>query len=134
MLKNDGDVLPLASNMVGSIALIGTQACAADPLAIGGGSGWNGCCNIPKVNVRDGIHGLTGVALKCPDGADGFAGGNSQAVKADVVLAVVAAPKAGEGSDRPTLQLGDKDIAMIRHYAETLNKTVVVAMNAPVSE
>ena len=129
LLKNRGGVLPLTPTT--RVALVGTQACAADPLAIGGGSGWNGCCNLPKVNVQKGIAALAGVAEppSCPDATTGY--DDAAAKAADVVLAVVAAPKAGEGADRPSLQLAAEDSALINHYARELNLTVVVALNAP---
>jgi beta-glucosidase-like glycosyl hydrolase/nicotinamidase-related amidase len=127
VLKNEGGVLPLSK--MARVALVGAQACANDPLAQGGGSGWNGfaCNQVPKVNVQKGIEGLeNGPHLACPNnGAD-----NSEAKDADVVLAVVVPAKASEGQDRATLQLEREDVELIKKYSE-MGKKVVVAMNAP---
>ncbi|CAK0796457.1 unnamed protein product, partial [Prorocentrum cordatum] len=128
VLKNAGGVLPLPRGA--RVALIGSEACAKDPLAQGGGSGWNGfaCNEVPKVNVKDGIAGLGGVAApRCPQK------GGTEAHKvdeADVVVAVVAPSRASEGTDRDTLQLKDEDVKLIRKYGE-LGKRLVVVINAP---
>jgi len=127
VLKNEGGILPLKKDA--KVALVGHQACAADPLAQGGGSGWNGfaCNQVPKLSVRDGIAGLVGgPKLACPDGD----GDNTAASSADIVLAVVAPKKAWEGSDRETLQLDAVDVEIIKKYT-LMGKKVVVAMNAP---
>jgi len=127
VLKNEGGVLPLSKKA--KVALVGSEACATDPLAQGGGSGWNGfsCNQVPKVNVKDGIAGLAdGPTLSCPDNG----GDNSHAESADIVLVVVVPAKASEGMDRPTLQLDAADAQLIRKYSE-MGKKVVVAMNAP---
>lgn len=127
VLKNTGDVLPLSTTS--SIALVGAQACNTDPLAIAGGSGWNGmaCQEVNKANVKDGIRRLGINSLSCPDQADH---GNSAAETADIVVAVVTPAKASEGSDRETLQLSQADTQLIKRYANA-GKKVVVAMNAP---
>lgn len=127
VLKNVGSVLPLKTGS--SVALIGEQACASDPLAIAGGSGWNGmaCQDVHKVNVRDGMKNIGVAEVYCPDQGDH---GNSRADSADVVVAVVVPSKASEGSDRSTLQLKAEDAQLIRKYANA-GKKVVVAMNAP---
>lgn len=128
LLKNDGGVLPLSKSA--KVALAGDQACSSHPTAQGGGSGWNGmaCNQVPKVNVKQGIAGLSGAhpQLSCPD-----QGGDNDATKdADVIVVVVAPEKASEGRDRSTLQLFPKDVELIKKYAEA-GKKVVVVMDAP---
>jgi hypothetical protein len=128
VIKNKGGVLPLPRDA--KVALIGSEACAKDPLAQGGGSGWNGfaCNEVPKVNVKDGIAGLDGVAApRCPQ-----KGGSEdhKVDEADVIVAVVAPSRASEGTDRATLQLRDEDAQLIRRYGE-LGKRMVVVINAP---
>jgi len=127
VLKNEGEVLPLSKHS--SVALIGSQACASDPLAIAGGSGWNGmaCQDVHKVNLKDGISKLGVGEVSCPDQSDH---GNSKAGNADVIVAVVVPAKASEGSDRSTLQLSSEDTQLIRKYSQAGHK-VIVAMNAP---
>eukprot|EP00928_Gymnodinium_smaydae_P014372 TRINITY_DN1524_c0_g1_i2.p1 TRINITY_DN1524_c0_g1~~TRINITY_DN1524_c0_g1_i2.p1 ORF type:complete len:892 (-),score=131.80 TRINITY_DN1524_c0_g1_i2:200-2824(-) len=123
VLKNEGNVLPL-SVADQKITLVGSEACSSSPLAQGGGSGWNGfaCNSVPKINVRDGIANLGGPRLNCAQG--------DAAADADIILVVVAAPKASEGTDRPSLQLSNEDTQLIKRQVAT-GKKVVVAMNAP---
>jgi len=126
VLKNADNLLPLSKST--SVALVGSQACAADPLAIAGGSGWNGmaCQDVHKRSVRDGLTALGLGDVSCPDSGDH----NSKASSADVVVAVVVPAKASEGSDRDTLQLSSQDTQLIRSYTQA-GKKVIVAMNAP---
>jgi len=127
LLKNKGGVLPLSKST--KVALVGSQACAESPRAQGGGSGWNGmaCNQVPKVNVKKGIKGLTnGPDVPCPDDGDD----NSLAAAADVIVIVVVPEKAEEGRDRSTMQLHDDDTKLIKKYSK-LGKKVVVVINAP---
>jgi len=126
VLKNTDGLLPLSKTT--SVALVGAQACASDPLAIAGGSGWNGmaCQDVHKKNVKEGLHGLGVNSVSCPDNG----GHNSKADTADVVVAVVVPAKASEGSDRETLQLSGSDTQLIKSYTQQ-GKKVIVAMNAP---
>eukprot|EP00443_Scrippsiella_acuminata_P001522 CAMPEP_0115340688 /NCGR_PEP_ID=MMETSP0270-20121206/91277_1 /TAXON_ID=71861 /ORGANISM="Scrippsiella trochoidea, Strain CCMP3099" /LENGTH=990 /DNA_ID=CAMNT_0002762153 /DNA_START=9 /DNA_END=2978 /DNA_ORIENTATION=+ len=128
ILKNERDVLPLSKQT--NVALIGKQACTSHPIAQGGGSGWNGfaCNEVPKINVADGIAGVTGGAKpSCPAGSGPD---NPAATNADVIVAVVTPAKASEGTDRPSLQLDADDVAVIKKYSQ-LGKKVVVAMTVP---
>merc|ERR1711897_62115 len=85
------------------------------------------CNQVPKLNVKEGIAGLAGVA---PPSCPGQGGENPAAAEADVVVAVVALEKPSEGSDRSTLQLFPEDVALIKKYA-AMGKKVVVVMDAP---
>jgi beta-glucosidase len=126
VLKNKAGALPLKKRW--KVALVGSEACAKDPLAQGGGSGWNGfaCNEVQKVNVKDGIAALDDVEEpSCPEGAN-----NAKAGDADVIVAVVAPAKASEGTDRETLQLSGDDVQLIRKYG-SLGKKLVVVINAP---
>jgi len=125
LLKNEGGVLPLKKT--DKVALVGATACASDPVAQGGGSGWNGysCNSVPKVNLRDGIAALTDSTLDCIADA-------SSPILDDVDVAIVAATpeKAAEGSDRSTLQIFPEDADLIRSLVKK-GKSVVVVINAP---
>ena len=129
VLKNENGLLPLRRGA--RVALVGEQGCAsgAEVLAQGRGSGWNGfaCNKVPKVNVKEGIAAIgADIRVSCPD--QGAA--NSAADAADVVLVVVAAPLAQEGTDRASLQLSAEDTALIQSLSG-LKAKLVVAMNAP---
>ncbi len=122
LLKNDGGQLPLSTNTLKSIALIGPQAVAANP----GGGGSGHVDPLYTVTPLQGIAARAGanVSISVDDGSD-IARAVAAAKQADVAVVKVGDSET-EGSDRPNLSLPGNQDALIAAVAAANPRTVVV--------
>jgi beta-glucosidase len=129
LLKNSGGQLPLDAGSLHSIAVIGPDAQGAPPNG-GGSSHVNALYAVDPVQ---GIKQRVGpkVSVTSSDGTD-LQRAAQQAAAADVAIVVVGEHE-GEGSDRTTLSLPDKQDALVDAVAAANPHTVVVVdSGAPV--
>jgi len=122
LLKNNGDTLPLDTNTIHSIAIIGPYANVAST----GGGGSSAVKPLYTVTPLDGIkHRLgTNVVVTFNNGTN-VAAAAAMAKSADVALVIVG-NKDSEGHDRPNLLLPYKQDALISAVAAANPKTIVV--------
>ena len=132
LLQNNGGALPLSTETIRTIAVIGDDAHKA-PICCGTGSGYNNPPYIvtPLQGIRaraDDESGVTVTYLPTPTDAASSAATAKLAAAADVAIVCVATIS-GEGHDRPTLSLGTAQDAMVDLVAAANNRTVVVVHN-----
>ncbi len=122
LLKNSNGELPVRTNGLRSIAVIGPQAVAAHT----GGSGSSAVTPLYTVNPVDGIrsHVPNRVRVRFNDGSDTQAAANL-ARRSDVAIVMVG-NKDREGADRPSLALPSGQDALIDAVAAASPRTVVV--------
>ncbi len=132
LLKNDGNVLPLASK-VKSIAVIGPNA---DQAQLGNYSGHNDCLVSPLMGIkaRAGEKVTVNYAKGCglwEQDKSGFAEAVAAAKKSDVAIVVVGEDTAlcTEGNDTNNLELAGVQLDLVKAVHETGTPVVVVLMN-----
>lgn len=135
LLKNDGNVLPLAKN-VRSIALIGPLADSQKEVL----GSWTG-----DGREQDAVTLLQGIKSKVPqakinyvkgceivcDKTDGFAEAVKAARESDVVVVAVgeSADMSGEAASRSSIDLPGQQLELVKALQATGKPTVVVLMN-----
>jgi len=126
LLKNDGDILPLPSVGIHTIAVIGPYAGAAST----GGGGSSMVKPLYTVLPVEGIKNRAGADVKVVYNAGrDLAAAADVARSADVVLVMVG-NKDSEGKDRPNLDLPMNQNALISAVAAANPRTIVVLKTA----
>jgi beta-glucosidase len=121
LLKNTGNLLPLSSTSISSIALIGKDTAKT------GGGGSSHVKPLYTVKPSDGLRSRagSGVTVTTSDGSDTTAAANA-ARKAGVAIVMVEDSEA-EGTDRPNLSLSGNQDALVSAVAAANPKTIVVS-------
>jgi beta-glucosidase len=122
LLKNTGGVLPLDTQSIKSIAVIG-DAASSSPISQGGGSSY---VREPYVvTARQGIVNRAGTGITVQYSASSVATATAAAQTSDVAVVVVGT-NSGEGEDRTTIALSAGDDALVSAIVAANPRTVVV--------
>jgi len=123
LLKNEGNILPIDTNKVKSIAIIGPDG-RTKPMPTGGGSGGVNCPYV--VTPFDGIHNRSGAHINVTYN-DGSNVNSAVALAKAVDIAIVFGHAISyEGGDRGDLNLQDGDMTFTAAVAAANPNTVVV--------